>query len=216
MKIQAVVFDLDGTLLDTLTDLTASVNYALTQMGHAVHTKDEVCSYVGTGVRVLMTRALPQGASDAAIDECLGLFSAHYKDHMDDATAPYPGVLDMLDGLNARGIKVGILSNKVDVAVKALSARYFGERVTLAVGERPGVKRKPAPDALFDVLSQLGVAPENAVYVGDSDVDVQTAQNARVSLVAVSWGFRPEAVLRDAGATTIIDRADQLIPAIGL
>ena len=211
MKFEAIIFDLDGTLLNTLDDLATSVNHALSEMGYPERTKAEVCDFVGTGVRILMERAMPEGATTQDVDRCLASFTAHYMQNMDNLTAPYPGIMELLDTLNARGIQVGVLSNKVDTAVKPLAKKYFGDRVTLAMGEREGVRKKPAPDALHEILHLMGVDASRALYSGDSQVDVLTGQNAGVSVIAVSWGFRSREALLLAGADCVIDRVDQFL-----
>ena len=216
MKFDAVLFDLDGTLLNTLEDLTDSTNYAMDQMGYPRHTLEEVRSYVNNGARRLVLGAAPAGTCQQDIDRCLAIFQAQYRTHMQVKTRPYPGILQMLDRLGERGVKVGVVSNKFDGAVKPLCKKYFGSRVQVAVGEHEaeGVRRKPWPDTVFEALRVLGVAAERAVYVGDSDVDIQTARNASLPCLSVSWGFRTRESLVRAGATHIADSADQLLDVI--
>ncbi len=203
MRIRAVIWDLDGTLLDTLQDLAASVNAALAQNGLPARTTDEVRQFVGNGVRRLIERAVPPGTDETTVQSVYDAFVAHYGAHSRDHTRPYDGVLPVLDALLARGVKLAIVSNKIDFAVKELSRAYFDDRMRSAVGDAPERRRKPAPDSVLEAMRQLGVAPEETVYVGDSDVDVETARNAGVTCCAVSWGFRTEQCLQEAGAEHI-------------
>lgn len=206
-----VIFDLDGTLLDTLDDLTDSVNYVLQFYGYPVRTRSEVQQFVGNGVRLLMERALPQGKENPQFDSCLKLFYEYYEAHRQDRTAPYSGILPLLQELHARGIQVGIVSNKFDAAVKALSQDYFLGLVDIAIGESPDVRKKPAPDSVLAALQQLHADASQAVYVGDSDVDVETAHNSGMPCVGVSWGFRGREFLTACGADAIIDRPEELL-----
>ena len=214
-KIRAVVFDLDGTLLDTLEDLTASTNAALEQNGMPVRTLDEVRSFVGNGIGNLIARAVPnQGKEHPQFKAALDAFVAHYAEHSRDNTRPYDGIMEALDALEAKGIKLAIVSNKVDFAVKELSALYFGKRMLAAIGDDPSRRRKPAPDSVFTALEHMGVQPEEAVYVGDSDVDVFTAHNAGLPCCAVTWGFRSEESLIDAGADLIAHTPEEMMNLI--
>ncbi len=210
MGIKAVIWDLDGTLLDTLGDLTASTNAALAQNGMPARTMDEVRSFVGNGIRKLMERAVPGGAENPAFEQALSDFTRHYGAHSRDTTKPYDGIVEALDALAAAGVRHAIVSNKIDFAVKQLSRAYFGERMCAAVGDDPSRARKPAPDSVLAAMAELGVTAQEAVYVGDSDVDVITARNAGIPCVAVTWGFRDEACLRAAGATHIAHTPAQL------
>ena len=214
MDIKAVIWDLDGTLLDTLTDLAASTNAALAQCGLPGRTKDEVRCFVGNGVRRLIERAVPPGTDGAMVQRVYDAFVAHYGAHSRDTTRPYDGVMEMLDALCAQGIRLAIVSNKIDFAVRELSAAYFGERMQVAVGDDPSRRRKPAPDSVLEAMRRLGVTREETVYVGDSDVDVLTAHNAGVTCCAVSWGFRPEESLRAAGAEHIAATPEELLATL--
>ena len=211
MRIRAVIWDLDGTLLDTLDDLTASVNAALGQNGLPRRTRDEVRAFVGNGVRMLVARCLPGGEADARFDAVYDAFVRHYGAHSRDRTRPYDGVPELLDALGKRGVRHAIVSNKIDFAVQALARAYFGERIDVAVGDDPSRRRKPAPDSVLEAMRRMGVRPEETAYVGDSDVDVLTARNAGVACVAVSWGFRDEDCLRAAGAERICDAPGELL-----
>ena len=215
MNIKAVIWDLDGTLLNTLDDLAASVNAALAMNGMPLRSTEEVRAFVGNGIRNLMMRAVPGGEANPAFDKALEDFTRHYGAHSRDRTRPYDGILEMLDKLSAAGVKHAIVSNKIDFAVKALSRAYFGERMCAAIGDDPSRARKPAPDSVFAAMREMGVTAQETVYVGDSDVDVLTARNAGVPCVAVLWGFRDEACLRAAGAGRLARTPDELREIIG-
>ena len=210
MNIKAVIWDLDGTLLNTLDDLAASVNAALAMNGMPLRSTEEVRAFVGNGIRNLMMRAVPDGEANPAFDKALEDFTRHYGAHSRDRTRPYDGILEMLDRLSAVGVKHAIVSNKIDFAVKELSRAYFGERMCAAIGDDPSRARKPAPDSVFAAMREMGVTAQETVYVGDSDVDVLTARNAGVPCVAVLWGFRDEACLRAAGAERLARTPDEL------
>lgn len=214
MNIKAVIWDLDGTLLNTLDDLAASTNAALAQNDLPVRTTDEVRRFVGNGVHKLIERAVGEpGAKHPKFDAVLSAFVAHYGEHSKDQTRPYDGIIAVLDELAGCGVKHAIVSNKVDFAVKALSKEYFGERMLSAVGDDPSRAKKPAPDSVWEAMRQLGVTAQEAVYVGDSDVDVITARNAGIPCIAVTWGFRSEECLLEAGAQHIAHKAAE-IPGI--
>ena len=215
VNVKAVIWDLDGTLLNTLDDLAASTNAALEACGLPVRTTDEVRQFVGNGVHKLIERAVPElGADHPQFQQVFDGFVAHYGAHSKDHTAPYPGIMDALDGLRSRGVKLAIVSNKIDFAVKQLSRDYFGDRMLSSVGDDPSRRKKPAPDSVLEAMRQLGVNAGEAVYVGDSDVDVLTAKNAGIPCVAVTWGFRSEACLRQAGAEHIAHTPAQLLSLI--
>ncbi|WP_297210850.1 HAD family hydrolase [uncultured Flavonifractor sp.] len=204
------IFDLDGTLLDTLQDLADSVNYALALHQLPPRTVEEVRRFVGNGVGLLIRRSVPEGTAAELEARVLQDFRAHYLINMEHKTAPYPGVPELLDRLRAAGVRTAVVSNKFDGAVKGLCQAYFGDRVEVAIGESQGVARKPAPDTVFRALDELGVPSEGAVYIGDSDVDIQTAQNADLPCISVSWGFRDGAFLTEHGAAVIAATREQL------
>ena len=198
--INTIVFDLDGTLLNTLEDLTDSVNHAMKQYHLPVHTIEEIRTYVGSGAAKLIERAIPQGTDNPAYQEILDCFRQHYQVHCEEKTGPYEGVLEMLAVLKQRKYRMAIVSNKPDGAVKQLFHKYFEAYVQAAVGEHPGTKKKPAPDMVYQALGELAVDVAHAVYVGDSEVDLQTAANVPMPCVSVLWGFRTEEELYQAGA----------------
>lgn len=215
MKIKAVIWDLDGTLLNTLDDLAASVNAALRANGLPERTMDEVRSFVGNGIHRLIERAMPEaGAEHPKFQAVLDAFVAHYGQHSRDHTQPYDGIMRTLDTLAAQGVKLAIVSNKVDFAVKQLSRDYFGDRMHSAVGDDPSRNRKPAPDSVLDAMRQMGVSAQETVYVGDSEVDVITARNADIPCIAVTWGFRSEESLMQAGARHIVRKPEEIIEVI--
>lgn len=206
------IFDLDGTLLDTLDDLCLSVNHALGACGFPLRTRDEVRRFVGNGVRMLMHRAVPDGEANPRFEEALEIFRQHYLVHSLDTTRPYPGIVEMLSRLKARGKHLAVVSNKFDAATKELIAHFFGSLVEVAIGENEaqGVRKKPAPDTVNEALRQLGVGKERAVYVGDSDVDLQTAFNSHLPCISVLWGFRDRNFLAAHGATHFVESPQEI------
>lgn len=206
------IFDLDGTLLNTLDDLAASVNYALRTHGMPERTLDEVRSFVGNGVRLLMERAIPEGSANPRFEETFATFRAYYMEHSLDTTRPYEGIPEMIHTLKQRGCRLAVVSNKFYAATQELIRHFFPE-ITVAIGEHEaeGIRKKPAPDTVFEALRQLGVGKEKAVYVGDSDVDLQTAHNSGLPCISVLWGFRDHDFLLAHGATTFISHPEELL-----
>lgn len=209
MKVKAVIFDLDGTLLNTLTDLSASVNYTLERFGFPLRSEREVRSYLGNGIRALVEKSLPADKKDMT-DECLKVFKDYYDIHKDDNTAPYDGIVDMLRSVKAAGLKTAIVSNKYDAAVQYLKDVTFSGLIDFAVGEGNGIAAKPAPDGVWLALKKLNAVNEESVYVGDSEVDLMTAENSGLKCVAVTWGFRDREELILRGAKNVIDAPDRL------
>ena len=209
-----VIFDLDGTLLNTLDDLTDSVNFALGEMGYPLHTADEVRMMVGNSVIYLIEQALPDGTDKEIFDKTLALFESHYQTNMRNKTVPYDGVMQMLDKLSTAGYKLAVVSNKPDVFTKELVSELFGKYIPLAIGRSETIARKPAPDMLELAIKQLGSDPDSTVYVGDSEVDVETSINAGVDCVGCLWGFRDRETLESAGAEFIISSPDELVGLI--
>lgn len=211
-RYDAVLFDLDGTLLNTLEDLTGAVNRALRESGYPERTQDEVRSFVGNGVGMLIRRALPTAADgdEEAYQETLQAFKSYYQRHNNDATTPYDGVMEMLDALRGAGVRLAIVSNKNDPNVQALTHDYFGRYISLAVGEREGVRPKPHPDTVLEVMRQWRADPARTLYVGDSGVDIQTARNAGVDCASVTWGFCGEEALKKGAPTILVHTPDAL------
>ena len=198
------IFDLDGTLLDTLQDLANSVNYALSQHGMPTHTTDAIRGFVGNGVRLLMERAVPDGAQNPQFEATYASFRQHYMQHSLDTTRPYEGIPELIHELKIRGCKMAVVSNKMMAATQSLVRHFFPE-IDVAIGEHEsaGIRKKPAPDTVYEALRQLAVSPKlTAVYVGDSDVDIATARNSGLPCISVLWGFRDRDFLLSHGATT--------------
>ena len=201
------IFDLDGTLLDTLQDLANSVNYALRQHGMPEHSIDDVRRFVGNGVRLLMERAVPDGAQNPQFEATFATFRQHYMQHSLDTTKPYDGIPELIHELKARGCQMAVVSNKMMAATQEL-VRHFFPDIPVAIGEHEaaGIKKKPAPDTVFEALRQLAVSQQPiAVYVGDSDVDLATARNSGLPCISVLWGFRNRDFLLAHGATTFVE-----------
>ena len=211
MKYDTVIFDLDGTLLNTLEDLADSTNFALESFGYPTRTYEEVRIFVGNGIKELMKKAVPTGTDEQTTLKCLQAFKDHYKTNMQHKTAPYDGIIDLLKELNSRNIKLGIVSNKYDFGVKNLNKYYFKDLIPVAIGEREGIRRKPAPDTVLAAMEELNSTKEKCLYVGDSPSDMITAQNANMKGVGVTWGFRDEDLLRESGADFIIKSPKELL-----
>lgn len=212
MKYKAAIFDMDGTILDTLQDLTNSVNFALAENGLPTRTTDEVRSFVGNGIRKLVERAAPATCPKEAQEQVFESFNAHYARHCADNTKAYDGISDVVRKLKEHGVKCAVVSNKSDYAVQPLCKQYFPRLFDTAVGVKEGIRPKPNPDAVLSVLEQFSVSKRQAVYIGDSQVDVQTAKNASVDCIAVLWGFRDRQTLEDAGAIRFAQKAQDLLP----
>lgn len=214
MKYSAVIFDLDGTLLNTLEDLMDAVNYALTQYDYPARTLEEIRRFVGNGARRLIEHALPKGTANPKFEDVLSAFRSYYTAHCENKTHAYDGVLELMHTLKADGCKLAIVSNKPDNAVKELNRTYFSNYVQVAIGEKEGVLRKPAPDMVEHALSELNTSKKETVYIGDSDVDIQTAANSGLDCISVSWGFRDAEFLRQCGASVIADTPQQVYERI--
>ena len=205
------IFDLDGTLLSSLADLAASCNYALRTNGMPERTLDEVRRFVGNGVKKLMERATPDGLQNPLFDKTLADFRQHYMKHNLDTTCPYEGVMPMLEELQRRGKKVAVVSNKFYAATQELCHHFFGDLVTVAIGEREDIRKKPAPDTVIEALRQLNATAEESVYIGDSDVDIDTARNAGMPCISVLWGFRDKDFLIEHEATTLVATPQEIL-----
>lgn len=212
--INTIIFDLDGTLLNTLEGLKNSTNFALKKFNSPEITLEQTRSFVGNGVRKLIERAIPNGEKNPDFEKCLNTFKEHYSKTMYQKTVAYDGIEDMLTELKKRGIKTGVVSNKFDTAVKELCKNYFDGLIIVAIGESPNVRKKPAPDSVLKAMKILGAKPENTLYVGDSDVDIQTAKNSNLKSVGVTWGFRDRELLEKEGADFIINTPCELLELI--
>ena len=210
MRYQTAIFDLDGTLLNTLDDLHASTNHALRAQGFPPRSRDEVRQFVGNGIYNLIRLAVPEGSDARCIDATYDLFNEHYAAHHLDQTGPYPGITSVIDTIRSRGMSCCVVSNKGDYAVRPLVEHFFPGVFDVAVGEREGIRRKPAPDTVLACMDKLQSPPDRCVYIGDSEVDVACAANAGIDCIIVTWGFRDEDFLRTQGATTFAHTADEL------
>lgn len=211
MKYKLYIFDLDGTILDTLEDLTDSTNYALYVNHMPGHSMEEVRNYVGNGIGRLIERAVPTGTPKETQEKVLRDFREHYGAHCTDKTNPYDGIVPLIRRLRESGCMTAVVSNKADFAVQSLCRDYFPGLFDFVVGEREGIRRKPFPDSVLEVLETLQVDRADAVYVGDSEVDIQTAQNAGLDMLAVGWGFRGEQFLKEQGARTVLGKPEDIL-----
>lgn len=205
-----VIWDMDGTILNTLEDLKDSVNYAVVSHGFKPYNLSEIRAMLGNGIKVLMELAVPEGYNNPKFDACFATFREHYEQHMNDKTRPYDGIPEVMQKLKEKGFKQAIVSNKIDAAVKQLAAAYY-PFVDLALGETEGIRRKPEPDMVFNALRQMNATGEQAVYIGDSEVDLATAKNARLDCICVAWGFRDAAMLKSIGAGIIAEKPAELL-----
>lgn len=205
------IFDLDGTLLNTLTDLAASTNYALRTHGLPEHTFEDIRWFVGNGVKKLIERAVPDGLDNPKFSEVYDTFRKHYMIHSLDSTNPYPGVMEMLAELKRRGKRIAVVSNKFYAATQELCRHFFGGYVEVAIGERENICKKPAPDTVVEALRQLGADGTDAVYIGDSEVDIETARNSGLPCISVLWGFRDRTFLTEHGGTTFVTEPGELL-----
>ena len=210
MKHSLAIFDLDGTILYTLVDLKNSMNFTLKKFGFPERTLDEVRRFVGNGIRNLIIRAAPKGTDEKTIDEMFEVFNEHYAVHCNDNTKSYDGIDELLKKLKEQKVKTAVVSNKADYAVQTLVKKYFDGLFDYAVGEKQGVRKKPCPDSVNEVLRVLDTPKEAAVYIGDSEVDVATAKNAQMDCIAVDWGFRDRDVLINSGATLLVSDSSAL------
>ena len=210
MQYQLAIFDMDGTILNTLQDLTNSLNAALAKSGYPQHTAEEVRFFVGNGIRKLIERGVPAGTPVEQIDTVHHDFTAHYQVHCADTTQPYDGIPELLQTLRRAGCKTAVVSNKADYAVQELCKQYFDGMFDFAVGEREQILKKPAPDSVNEVLQKLQIDRKQAVYIGDSDVDVQTAKNAAMDGIFVEWGFRSKEFLLEHGAALTVSAPNEI------
>ncbi len=210
MSKKAAVFDMDGTILNTLEDLKDTLNYALQQAGYEPHTLEEVRSYVGNGIRRMIECAVPEGTGAEECDRIQEIFMPYYQLHCADKTCAYPGVRELLKRFRAEGVLTAVVSNKADGAVQDLVEVYFKGLFDIAVGEHAGIRKKPAPDMVEKALDVLGVKKEEAVYIGDSEVDMATAENAGLDRIIVAWGFRDKEFLKEKGAERIAENAQDV------
>ncbi len=209
LKFKALVWDLDGTLLNTIDDLRDAANYALTAHGLPARTTEEMKQFVGRGIHYMLTRAVPNGEDNPLFAEVKKTFMPYYEAHCGDKTAPYAGIGEALAALRAAGMKMAIVTNKIQSAAEELAGEMFPD-IDIVIGDSPAVKRKPAPDGVFLALEKLGVSPADAAYIGDSDIDYATATNASLPCLSVLWGFRTREQLAAVGADTFFEAPDEL------
>lgn len=214
MKYKAIIFDLDGTLTDTLEDLFLSTNYALRYCGLPERRIDEIRHFVGNGVRKLIERAVPEGTERVLLERCFETFRAHYVIHCGDHTCLYPGIASLLTALHAKGYLMAVVSNKIQLSVTELARTFFQGVIDVAVGEQSGIPRKPAPDMVQAALAGLGVTASEAIYVGDSEVDLLTAANAGLPCISVLWGFRSRDFLLAHGATVLAESPKDILELV--
>lgn len=207
---KAVIFDMDGTLLDTLEDLYRSTNAVLVRYGFPERTLEEVREFVGNAARNLMRQAIPQGEDNPHFEECIRAFQIYYGAHLNDHTEPYDGIPELLERLSGEGAPMAIVSNKPDFAVRELNERYFAGLIPVAIGESERVRRKPAPDTVEQAAERLGVRLRDCIYVGDSEVDLLTAKNCGIPCVSVTWGFRSRELLLSLGAEHLAEDTEEL------
>ncbi len=207
---KALVFDLDGTLLNTLTDLKNAVNHALESFSFPLRNEKQIASATGDGIKALVRRSIPEDAGEEAYKKCFEIFEEYYLKHMNDSTAPYPGAINCLKTLKKKGMKIAVVSNKLHEAVVELCEAHFGETVDFCAGTSDESEKKPNPVNVFRALSMFGISADEAVYIGDSEVDLKTAENAGLRCISVSWGFRTREELISSGAETIVDDFDGL------
>lgn len=205
------IFDLDGTLLSTLNDLASSTNYALRWAGMPERTIEEVRMFVGNGVKLLMERAIPEGVDNPKFEKTYAKFREHYMEHNLDTTRPYDGVPELLHELKRRGKHLAIVSNKFYAATQDLAKHFFPDTIEVAIGERENIRKKPAPDTVLEALRQLNVSKEDAVYIGDSDVDIMTAKNCGLPCISVLWGFRDKDFLIEHGGSLFVEKPIEIL-----
>lgn len=213
-KYKIAIFDMDGTILDTLNDIYNAINHALVMFGLPARTREEIRMFVGNGLRKLTERAVPAGTDSETIDKVLAELLKYYGEHSYDTTAPYDGINQVIAALHSKGIVTAVVSNKADFAVQILAEKFFDGLFDFAIGEHTGFAPKPAPDMVNEILSRAGIAREDAVYIGDSDVDILTANNSSMDCIAVAWGFRDVEFLKAHNATVIALEPKDLLDMI--
>lgn len=213
-RYKTVIFDMDGTILDTLEDLTDAVNFTMKNFHMPTYSIDDIRSFLGNGIRVLLEKTVPGGSSNEKFDEALTYFKEYYGIHCNDKTKAYPGIKELMHKLKAHGIKIAIVSNKVHSAVCDLSEKYFDGLSDISLGEQSKMAKKPAPDMVFEAMRLLGASKETTVYIGDSEVDFATAKNSGLDCISVLWGFRTKTELLAAGATVFAEKPEDIFELI--
>lgn len=214
MKYDLIIFDMDGTILNTLEDLKNSLNYVLQQAGYQTRTLEEVRTFVGNGIRKTIERALPSDIEEEKVDELFSLFMDYYAIHNTDNTKPYNGVIELLKELKHLGYKTAVVSNKQNSAVKSLCKKFFTGLFDVEIGEKENIAKKPEPDEVNEVLKILNIDRKKSIYIGDSEVDIQTAQNSKMKSIIVDWGFRDRKFLYEHGAEVIVSNPSEILDII--
>ena len=214
MSYNTLIFDLDGTLLNTLDDLTNSINYSLNKLNFPPRSSEEICSFVGNGIEKLIELSLPEKTSYDQFAKCLFIFQKHYSENMKNKTRPYNGIIDLLQYLKENNYNMAIVSNKFQEGVTDLNNYYFSDYIDVAIGKSPEMRKKPYPDTILAAIDKLGASKENCLYIGDSEVAIKTAQNTKIKCVGVDWGFRGKDLLQELGADYVIDTPHDLISII--
>ncbi len=213
-KYKLAVFDMDGTILNTIDDLAGGVNYALEKAGLPVRTVDYVRSIVGNGIFTTIKLCAPEGTGEEKLAEIHKYFAPYYEIHRTDNTRPYDGIADLLKKLRENGVKTAVVSNKSDISVKPLAQQYFPDLFDMALGVREDTAKKPAPDMVDKIIENFGFDKKDVVYIGDSEVDIQTAKNTGIDCISVTWGFRDEQRLKKDGAVVIADNCAEVLKFI--
>lgn len=214
MNYNTLIFDLDGTLLNSLDDLADSVNYALEKLNFPIRSKDEICSFIGNGIEKLIELSLPDKTSYDKFAECLFIFKRYYSKNLRNKTKPYDGIIELLDYLKENKYKMAIVSNKFQDGVTELNEHYFSQYIQVAIGKSPERRKKPYPDTVLAAMNNLDSSKDKCLYIGDSEVDFETSRNANIDFVGVAWGFRDKKILDDLGADYIINTPNDLIPIL--
>lgn len=208
---ETYIFDLDGTLLYTLEDLTNSTNHAMRKFGFPEHTKEDVRLMVGNGIRKLIERAIPEGLNNTKYEDVYLEFVSYYLEHAIDTTRPYPGIIEMLKKLKERGKHLAVVSNKYCKATENLCRSFFADYISVAIGENSNIRKKPAPDTVLEAMNRLGADKATTVYVGDSEVDIETARNCGIPCISVLWGFRDKDFLIRNGGSIFVEKPEDII-----
>lgn len=214
MKIDTIIFDLDGTLLNSLGDLHACFNHAIKSFGYPERSLNEIKSFVGNGIKKAIERALPKPVEDRDLNKIVDYFRIYYKDHMLEFTKPYDGIIEMLEEARKKGFKLAVVSNKYDDEVKMLVKNYFGKYIDIAIGEGHGIRKKPEVDGVIEAINELDSNLKRAIFVGDSDVDIKTAKNAGIHCISVTWGFRDRNFLMAEGAEYFANHPKEILEII--
>ncbi len=214
MKIDTIIFDLDGTLLNSLGDLHACFNHAIKSFGYPERSLNEIKSFVGNGIKKAIERAIAKPIEDSDLNKIVDYFRIYYKDHMLEFTKPYEGIIEMLKQAKTKGYKLAVVSNKYDDEVKMLVKNYFGEYIDVAIGEGHGIRKKPEVDGVIEAINELNSNLKRAIFVGDSDVDIKTARNAGMHCISVTWGFRDKDFLMSEGAEFFANHPKEILEII--